>query len=367
MKKKVTLKHLFTLTEIISPNSNRHKIKQAILADDIEWLSIVKLANTHFLTAALYYSLLQNNLLKYITDKELLDYLKNIYNINLKRNQKIVTQSVEISNILLLQNIRPVFLKGTASLLQNDYPDLGMRFLSDIDFLVQENVHNDATELLKEANYLSHANTSKNPDWHHSPPMYHEKWDMVIEIHRYVLPYKFLSIIPTEQSNQVKNEKYQNIFNLTPTYRLLHAYIHSEIVDGHYYTKTINLRQLYEIAILVQKYQYEIDWVELKMILTKEHNYKKFTHTLSLVIQLFHIEIEALKHTKVSTVHSKLRVLHFKHLDTVLSSTYLAYHRFIRASSKPAMQRRYGIVSRKKQIYFSIKHLFSVLKKILNI
>ncbi len=200
-KKNLRLKSLVTLSEIISPSSDREKIKQEILSDTINWLGVVEIANTNFLTAALYYSLLDKDLLIVIDDKELLNYLEQIYTINLKRNQKIIEQSKEIADILSKKDIKPVFLKGTASLLQNDYKDVGMRFLSDIDLCIDEFSLHEASELLIDTGYIAGDEKSLSPNWMHLPAMYHEKWDMVIELHRYVLLYQYSSIIPCKRSN----------------------------------------------------------------------------------------------------------------------------------------------------------------------
>ena len=363
-KKNIRLESLFTLSEIISPSSDREKIKQEILSDSIDWLSIVEIANIHFLTAALYYSLLDKDLLNFIDDEELLTYLEQIHTINLHRNQKIIEQSKEIAEILEKKDIKPVFLKGAASLLQNDYKDVGMRFLSDIDFCVPEIFLKEASELLIDSGYISDEKKSKNPNWHHSPPMYNKKWDMVIELHRYILVYQYSSIIPCKKSNYHKSEKYTNVFFLTPTYRLLHVYMHSEIIDRHYYTKTINLRQLYEMAILLQKYKHEIDWILIEKVLKAHHLYNKFNNTLNLIIKLFHMEIPEIKNSNISKIHVKLLLSHFNNLDTLLSKIYIGYQQFISAISRPVIQRRYGTVTTKDYLYAVVKHIFGLLKKL---
>ena len=91
---------------------------------------------------------MDKDLLKLIDDEELLTYLEQIYVINLQRNQKILNQSCEIAQILSEKNIKPVFLKGAASLLEIDYKDVGMHFLSDIDFCIFKDALQDAEKLL---------------------------------------------------------------------------------------------------------------------------------------------------------------------------------------------------------------------------
>jgi len=363
-KKSVRLESLFTLSEIISASGDREKIKQNILSSSIDWLSVVEIANTHFLTAALYYSLLDKDLLNIIDDEELPIYLEQIYTINLDRNKKIIEQSKEIAQILLKKDIKPVFLKGTASLLENDYRDVGMRFLSDIDFCVFENDFVPAREQLLSSGYIPNMTTGIDVELHHHWwPMYHSDWDMVIELHRDILTYRYSSILLCKGTNYQKSKKYTNIFLLTPTYRLLHAYMHSEMADRHYYSKTINLRQLYEMAILLQKYQYEIDWIVIEKLLKAHYLYKEFNNTLNLIIKLFHMEIPQIKNNSRSKIHVKLRLLHFHNSDTLLLKTYFVYQRCINSISRSVIKRLYGADSTKDYLYFMVKRIPYLLKK----
>lgn len=362
-KKNVRLQSLFIITDIISYSGNREKIKQKILLDSIDWLSVVEIANTHFLTASLYYSLLDKDLLNFIEDEELLTYLEQIYIINRDRNQKIIEQSKEIAEILVNKDIKPVFLKGAASLFQNDYTDVGMRFLSDIDFCVFENDFIKAKEQLLSLGYVPNITEGIDIEKHHHWwSMHHANWDVAIELHRYILTYPYSSIIPCKETNYQKSKNYTNIFLLTPTYRLLHAYIHSEIVDRHYYNKTINLRQLYEMAILLQKYKHEIDWIVIEKVLKVNHLNKKFNHTMNLIIKLFHIEIPEIQNNDISNIHVKLLLSNFKNFDTFVSKTYIGYQQFIHAISRIVIRRRYGAVSTKDYLNFVVKHILSLLK-----
>ena len=172
-KKNVRLESLLILSEIISLSSNREKIKQNILSDSIDWLSVVEIANTHFLTAALYYSLLDKDLLNFIDDEELLTYLEQIYTINLHRNQKIIEQSKEIAGILLKKDIKPVFLKGSASLLQNDYKDVG---IEEAKAIIQSLIHE-----------VKSVNGTFISLWHNESLSDQDRWKGWREVYTYLL------------------------------------------------------------------------------------------------------------------------------------------------------------------------------------
>ena len=56
--------------------------------------------------------------------------LKEIYDLNRESNQQILRQIDDITAILNKENIQPVFLKGTANLLDGLYSDLGERMMA---------------------------------------------------------------------------------------------------------------------------------------------------------------------------------------------------------------------------------------------
>ena len=49
--------------------------------------------------------------------------MEYITNLNRERNEKIIRQARELNTLLLANNIRPIFLKGTGNLLAGIYED----------------------------------------------------------------------------------------------------------------------------------------------------------------------------------------------------------------------------------------------------
>ncbi|MDC3198682.1 nucleotidyltransferase family protein [Flavobacteriaceae bacterium] len=75
------------------------------------------------------------------------------YVLNRDRNTQIIQQAQELNSLLLANNIRPVFLKGTGNLLEGLYEDVGERMVGDIDFLFSEEDFFKAIDILKKDNY----------------------------------------------------------------------------------------------------------------------------------------------------------------------------------------------------------------------
>jgi hypothetical protein len=358
LKKNVRLQSLFTLSEIISPYSDKEQIKQEILLKRIEWLSVVEIANTHFLTASLYFSLLDKGLLNFIEDEELLNYLEQIYTINKHRNLKIIDQSKEIAEILLKKEIKPVFLKGAASLLLNDYKDVGMRFLSDIDFYVSENHFPEAKEQLLSSGYIPNISEGMDIEKHHHWwPMYHPHWDVVIELHRSILTFPYSQLIECDARNCQNAANHTNIALLSPTFRLIHTFIHSEIVDRKHALKEIDLRQLYEMSMLIDTYQSQIEWAYIEKYFQRHKMWDQFNDTLCLIDELFKIDSPISVHNAKSRLHIKTLYYFFTHRNTCLTNTCTHFQNFLFAISYRHIRMKYGASTTKEYIYDILKQL----------
>ncbi len=363
-KKNIKLESLFTLSEIISSSSDREKIKQEILSDSIDWLSVVEIANTHFLTAALYYSLLDKDLLKFIDDEELFTYLEQIYTINLHRNQKIIEQSKEIAQILLKKDIKPVFLKGTASLLENDYKDVGIRFLNDIDVCVFENNFIKAKDQLLSSGYIQNIveGIEDIEKHHHWWPMYHPNRDIIIELHRLILTFPYSKLIDCDERNCQNSDHNNNIAVLSPTFRLIHAYIHSDIVDRSYELKKIDLRQLYEMSIIIDNYQSQINWIYIENFFQTHKMWDNFYCKLCLISELFKVDSPILRQNKKCKINLKILYIFFKYQNTFLTNLFTNYKRFLYGVSYRRIREKYGVSTKKEYIYYMFKQIYYIPK-----
>ena len=75
--------------------------------------------------------------------------MKHITNLNRERNKQIIQQAQEINSLLVANNIRPIFLKGTANLLASLYKDLDERMVGDIDFIFSKEDYPNAITILR--------------------------------------------------------------------------------------------------------------------------------------------------------------------------------------------------------------------------
>ena len=95
---------------------NRQEIEKQLQSDRIDWDAVVKVSTSHHVFPSLYCNLKRADLLKYLP-QDLVSYMQYITNINRERNKQIILQANELNNVLLANNIAPIFLKGTGNLL----------------------------------------------------------------------------------------------------------------------------------------------------------------------------------------------------------------------------------------------------------
>jgi len=82
------------------------------------------------------------------------------------------------------------------------------------------------------AGYFSYGTSHKDYSLHHHlSPMFHPKWNIPIETYRKILSYPFLDAIKCKETNCQKTIVDRNAYTLNPTLRLIHAYMHSDILD----------------------------------------------------------------------------------------------------------------------------------------
>jgi hypothetical protein len=91
---------------------NRDEIEFILKTIDVDWEAVVKLSTSHYVFPAIYCNYKRADFLKYLP-ADLVDYMEYITNLNRDRNRQILQQAQELNNLLLANNIRPIFLKGT--------------------------------------------------------------------------------------------------------------------------------------------------------------------------------------------------------------------------------------------------------------
>jgi hypothetical protein len=242
----------------------------SIEADRISWDVVLQLASEHFVTPTLAWALKDTRGIP----EEVRDYLNITLDLNHRRNETIVDCLKAASSALNSVGCEPLLLKGGAAILADElYPDLSVRYLADLDILVPKARLSDASVALSKIDF--HVMPESDRRWvrvdvrhaHHLPALVHGGTGVAIELHRTISLAEFEPILPTVTALQRRVEcNFRDIdfFVLCPTDRIIHNIVHSQLLHRHYEEGTVELRQLFELALLAIKFGEAIDWQEVE-------------------------------------------------------------------------------------------------------
>jgi len=249
---KETLFFIAKCLTISLEEKNRREIEKLLQSVNIDWDAVVKVSTSHYVFLALYCNLKRADFLQYLPH-ELINYMEYITDINRERNKQVILQANELNNVLLANNIRPIFLKGTGNLLAGIYDDIAERMVGDIDFILSKEDYPKAITILREFGY-SEVEKLKyyNPEIKHYRRLQKENNIAAIEIHKELLIEKhtneFNYSFVEKESQDIKGVtvlSYANKLNL--------SIIANQINDSGFYYKTMALRNAYDVFLLSKK------------------------------------------------------------------------------------------------------------------
>jgi hypothetical protein len=246
---------LFFIGKCLTINHEEHNkiiVEQELKSNKVDWDSVVKISTGHFVFPALYCNLKRASFLHYLPE-ELVNYMIHITDLNRDRNQQIIDQAKEINELLLANNITPIFLKGTGNLLEGLYEDIAERMVGDIDFIFSKEDYTKAIKVLTIFGYSKvHDTTYDFPMFKHFPRLQKENCIGAVEIHKELLleeyadEFNFPFIKKDSQNiSQINVMSYRNQLNL--------SIIAKQINDKGLYFKDVSLRNAYDVFLLSKK------------------------------------------------------------------------------------------------------------------
>ncbi len=234
---------------ITHDKQNLALVKDDIISRNVDWDNVVKLSTKHYVFPALYCNLKRANFLHYLPE-ELVNYMKHITDLNHERNLQIIEQAEELNELLLANNITPIFLKGTGNLLNSIYEDIAERMVGDIDFIIDKNLADKTLKILLENQYTYLAKPSKKVGYiKHYPRMVKKGSINAIEVHVEMTLEKFSSIFNYQTIKPVLR-KAGRFTLLSHEHQIAHTIINKQLNDNGYLYKNIALRNYYDLFLL---------------------------------------------------------------------------------------------------------------------
>ena len=211
-------------------------------------LKILTKISSEFLIIPLMYSKLElHNLKKYI-DKEFIKYIKQIYELNLERNNILIKEINEISDILNRENINHVYIKGASLIISDAYEVKSQRMIGDIDILVEDKDIKRSLKLLTVNNYRHNFEMPVNK--RHLPRLINEDKNFAIEIHSRISEYN-LDIEKSILKNKVK--VYKHSIPSKSDMLIINIY-NDQLNDKNLYKMNFSIRSFYDsFSLLNQK------------------------------------------------------------------------------------------------------------------
>jgi hypothetical protein len=287
---KETLFFIAKCLTISLETKNKQEIEKQLKSTDVDWDNIVKVSTSHYVFPALYCNFKRADFLKYLP-ADLVEYMIHITNLNRGRNTQIIQQAQELNILMLANNIRPIFLKGTGNILEGLYEDFGERMVGDIDFLFSEKDFFKAIDILKKDNYSKpESELDYFQGFRHYPRLVKPANIAAVEIHKEVtiekhrgeLNYKIISE-DTQLINNFSVLSFENQLSL--------SIISSQINDyGFEFTK-FALRNAYDVFLLSKK-------VNTKKVISKFSKLKNPLNCFAANCNLVFGDLKSLEYDK---------------------------------------------------------------------
>jgi hypothetical protein len=236
------------IADILSFKNNQDILSKQFTQTSIDWDAVVIIGSKHLMLPALFCRLKEKGLLPRIP-KELHIYLEEIARINRGRNEILLQEAHDISEIFNKEQIDHVFIKGVALIASDAFKDLTERMIGDIDILVAPHQLHQAFDLLEQNGYVENIRSKFKKQHRHLSRQINPNKIGAVELHSEVLTHKFKQLI--DINVLLKNKQKGISINVPSSEDFIRiAILTTQINDkGHFYGY-INLKTIYDCLVL---------------------------------------------------------------------------------------------------------------------
>jgi len=234
---------------------------------DVEWTSVIGLANQTLTTPALIDFV---DKFASMLPEDVCAYIRHIHRRNGLRNDRLVAQLEEAVVALNGHGIAPVLLKGASTLAIAPEARRGVRIMSDLDIMVMPDEARTAVAALSGIGY----------DIHDQTPPESQRWH--VDLNRW----QDVGSIDLQAAAPGPAYLYQNfghalehcvpvrlgrarVYIPTPTFQALMLIIHDQFQDYGYWLGDLDLRHLVELRDLSDSAE-PVDWEKLASLASND-------------------------------------------------------------------------------------------------
>lgn len=224
--------------------------------EESHWQNFVKTGSDHKILTSVFLALQRHDLTKHLPG-DLEQYLQYVLELNTERNEKVIRQAGEVRDLLKSADINCLFMKGTGNILDGLYSHTGERMVYDLDILVYEDKMLTAARLMEQEGY--HTQKRFNPQalesTMHYPILLREDQVAGVELHRMPVQYLYQKSFQTSRvfNNAMKSSQGKGFLVMSYPDRIIHNFLHSQLMHSGHYHASVSLRDLYDLLLLNQK------------------------------------------------------------------------------------------------------------------
>jgi Uncharacterised nucleotidyltransferase len=230
--------------------------------NDVSWELLIEASSYHCVTPALAWCSKD----RIAVPSEVRNYLDTILAFNGRRNEALLEGLARIVGALNAIGIEPVLLKGSARLIEASYPAPTLRFLGDLDVLIQAERSASAVVALQSIGFHTNADDELPPSHHHLQMLHERETGVGVELHTDVLGGAGAAVISTGWFYKgTKSHQFRDLQIRLPdaTRSAGHNIAHDQIFHLGYQRTRVELRQLLDLAMIRRAFESAIDWAEL--------------------------------------------------------------------------------------------------------
>ena len=226
-----------------------NEVLKGIDPDNINFEKLITLSSGHLMLPALFFNINKKNV-SYLFPEDFIEYIKEIYSINKARNTVLLKEAKELSELLYENNIKHIFLKGTALLLSNIFDDIGERMIGDIDFIIQHKDEEQVKKVLEKNNYCTssnHVDSFRVFKPKHLPRMVNKNKTIAIEPHLELLSPKYRGLFNSKELLNDFKEEIKMIKTPCKPFLFDHCIYALQLEDKGFFYSNYSHRSIYDI------------------------------------------------------------------------------------------------------------------------
>jgi Uncharacterised nucleotidyltransferase len=241
-------------------------------ANEAEWQRVLHLSSSHLVAPMLRRAYQEHGLVSGLP-ADVVEFLDAVYTLNLESNLRYQYQLAQLIQALNDSGVRPLLLKGAATLASGLYPTPGERMIGDIDVLIPSAKLAGAVEHLLAAGYQPVAADEELPkteDYglkhHHYPAIYSLDWPAPVELHVHPVHLPVARLLGSEEVVRDATPlslRGGDCLLPSPTHFVMHNVIQAFVMDLRD-RGCVSLRQLFEFVYASRTNAERIDWAAIQ-------------------------------------------------------------------------------------------------------